>query len=271
MAKVSSSNHESLKRPLTLKKGSISFIIIVFKDIKSLKKCIRSISKLSSLRHEIIIIQNNSSLNVNFLNSQKNVTIIKNQKNRGVAFARNQGITAACGKYFVFIDDDAYFKNVKQLKNAINYLQKNEKVGLLAPKVFYPNGMIQESIRRFPTLQSLLWRGTVLSTWFPQNGFYQSYLYLDRDRDTQLEVDWALGACLIGRADVIKQIGGFDNNFFLGYDDVEICRRLKRNNYKVVYYPKLEVIHVYQRMSNKGIITKQKLLHLKSIIRFFLT
>lgn len=265
MAKISGSYNKTVKRPL------VSFVIIAFADPMFLTRCVKSILSLNIKKSEIIIVKNNHALTIPLqITKRKFTTIISNTENVGVAKARNQGLKNATGKFIVFIDDDAFFKN-NDLSKALDYLENHKNVGILAPKIYYPNGKLQESIRRFPNIMALFWRGSILERLFPNINLYRHYLYKDLNRKRLAEVDWGIGACLISKRDLITKVNGFNNTFFLGYDDADFCKRMKSKGYKTVYYPDLKVVHVYQRRSKKGLLTKEKLLHIKGIITFLLS
>lgn len=253
----------------TVTMNSISLVILTKNRKGLLKKCLDSLLTNKKYNYKIIVIDNSSSDGTfSLLKKYKYISVIKNKENLGVAKARNVGIRKSNGDYTIFIDDDAFIKKDTFLK-IINFMENNKKVGIVGPKLLYPNGRIQESARSFPTLLSIIWRGTFLHRIFPKISFYKNYVLSDFDHLSIKEVDWVMGACQIIRKEVFKSIGLFDEKYFVVYDDIDFCYRAKKAGWKIVYYPDSIVYHHYARESTKGIITKAKFEHIKSILQYF--
>lgn len=248
----------------------VSVIIVTRNRKLLLKKCLASLKGRLGQNGEIIVINNASTDSTeNFVKSLTKIKLINNRKNLGVATARNQGVRLSLGDYIVFLDDDAYFTKHFSLSKILSYMRKNKEVALVGPKILYPNGKIQESARSFPVPLAVFWRGTPLAKLFPNAPFYKKYL-MDNSKFTHpTEVDWVIGACQIVRKSIFKKIGFLDKGFFFGYEDIDFCFRIKKKGFKVVYFPKVELVHYYQRTSSRGIISWAKIEHVKSIAKFF--
>lgn len=253
----------------TKRMNSISIVILTRNRKLLLKNCLDSLIFNKKLNYKILVVDNNSSDGTQVLLKQyKSVSIINNKQNLGVARARNIGIKRLKSDYIVFMDDDAFIEK-DSFSKIIHFLQKNKKVGIIGPKILYPSGKIQESARTFPSFSSIIWRGTFLHRIFPKISFYKNYVLSDFDHLSIKEVDWVMGACQIIRKEVFKSIGLFDEKYFVVYDDIDFCYRAKKAGWKIIYYPNLRVYHRYARESAKGIITKAKFEHIKSIFRYF--
>lgn len=248
----------------------ISIIIITRNRQKLLKQCLNSLAGAFDSDYEIIVVDNASQdKTVEMLKDFKNITLIKNQKNLGVAPARNVGLRKARGKFIILLDDDTLIKRRGSFLKIIDFMKKHKKVAMAGPKLLYPDGQIQESARQFPTLRAILWRGTFLHKLFPNISFYKNYILKNFNRSEIQEVDWVIGACQIIRKDILNKIGLLDEKYFFGYEDIDFCFRIKQAGFKVIYYPFTKVVHYYKRESAKGIINRAKLEHIKSILRFF--
>lgn len=246
-----------------------SFIILTRNRKDLLKKCLDSLKKYERSNQIIVVDNNSEDGTLEMLEKyKKDIQLIKNRKNLGVGKGRNIGIKKAKGDYLIFLDDDTYIANTT-FKRIIKFMDENKEIGIVGPKILYPSGKLQESARTFPTPLSLLWRGTFLSKFFPNMKFYSNYLMKDKLNKVQ-EVDWVMGACLVIRRKAIEQIGMFDDQYFLVYDDVDFCFRAGKKDWKVVYYPDSLIYHYYARTSAKGFLNVAKLRHILAIIRFFL-
>lgn len=247
-----------------------TIVVVTRNREKLLKKCLDSLTANITTDYEIVVVDNASEDNTQkILSKYKNVTRIINKNNIGVAAARNKGAAKANGKYIIFLDDDTYLKKGVSFQKIINYLKKNKQVGLVGPKILYPNGHVQESARSFPTPLAVIWRGTILYKLLPNISFYKNYILKDADLSHTQVVDWVMGACQIIDKDIFIKVGKYSEKYFFGWEDIEFCYRLKNMGFKVIYFPYVEVIHYYQRESAKGFMSRAKLEHLKSIFRFF--
>lgn len=247
----------------------VSIIILTFNRQKLIQKCLDSLYDNISSNYEIIVIDNGFTDGaLNLLKKYKRLIVIENSNNVGVAAGRNIGIKKAKGKYIIFLDDDAYVSQMS-FEKIIKYMEKNNKVGIIGPKILYPNGKIQESVRHFPTIMSILWRGLLLYRLFPDIKFYSKYVMKKFNHNEIKEVDWVLGACQIIRKKVFDTIGILDEKYFFGYEDIDFCYRAKIAGWKTIYYPYSTIYHNYARESAKGFINRAKLSHIKSIFHYF--
>jgi len=132
-----------------------------------------------------------------------------------------------------------------------------EGVAVAGPLVRSPQGSIEDSARRFPTAGSLLKKLVV----DPGKPDYPT------DRGP-LDVDWVGGMFMLSRSDDYRALGGFDEAYFLYYEDIDLCRRLHAAGRRVLYQPAAEVIHDARRASRRD--PRLALHHLRSILRFLL-
>lgn len=131
------------------------------------------------------------------------------------------------------------------------------RAGAAGPLVRNPAGATEDSARRSPTLGSLL-RKLVVRTSGPEYPV---------DRGAQ-EVDWVAGMFMLFQSEVFRALGGFDEAYFLYYEDVDLCRRLRRAGHKVIYEPRAEVIHDARRASRRNLALMRH--HAKGIMRYLL-
>jgi len=250
--------------------SGVSIVIVTRNRKLLLKKCLASLKGRLGKKAEIIVIDNASTdSTADFVKSLNKIKLIKNKKNLGVAAARNQGVRKSSGDYIIFMDDDAYFTKYSSLSKVLTYMRKNKQVALVGPKILYPNGKIQESARSFPVPLAILWRGTPLAKLFPNAPFYKSYLLDNSKFIYPTQVDWVIGACQVVRKSTFRKIGFLDKGFFFGYEDIDFCLRIKKKGFKVVYFPGFKAVHYYQRTSSRGLMSRAKIEHVKSIAKFF--
>lgn len=133
---------------------------------------------------------------------------------------------------------------------------KDPNVGVVAPRVLAPASGWEDNARYFPTPM-----GLVAKLFHLDEGLYPVV------REAPMEVDWVAGMFMLFRAEAFRDVGGFDDRFFLYYEDVDICARLWKAGWKVMLHPGVSVIHAAQRTSRKN--PRYMAWHLSSMTRFF--
>lgn len=231
----------------------ISIIIVNYKSKEKVLKCIAAVkhSDLIGIIYEIILIDNASNDNIFDAIRERNLDIILIQslKNLGMGAGNNLGIAKAKGEYFLILNPDTYVgKNT--IKILHSYLKENRLVGIVGPKMYYPNGQLQYTCFRFPKIYTFLLRRTFLGMYFED--YLNEYLMKDYNREEIKEVDWIMGSCILIRKSIMNKIGKiFDDRFWMYLEDTDLCRRIWEAGYKVVYNPKASAIHDHGRGSSK--------------------
>ena len=137
-------------------------------------------------------------------------------------------------------------------------LAKDSTLGIIAPEVFTPEGVLDDTARYFPSVPRL-----AKKLLFNDRGMFPRH-------DTQLYFpDLIAGMCLGFTARAYKDLGGFDERYFMYYEDADICRRAKKLNYQPAVDPRVSVVHAAQRDSHKDL--GMMLTHIGSMIRFLIT
>jgi len=257
----------------------VSAIIINYNSLNFLKNQLEAFSKLQErIKYEIIIVENGSKdrdFIKNTINEYniKNLTLILSKNNLGYGGGINLGAKYANGKYIIPLNTDV-IPNSYSLSSMFDFMERNKDIGILAPKLFYPDGTIQNSCYRFYNILTPIFRRTHLSNTSLGEKQNNYVLMNDFDHNDTIEVDWALGAAFMINKELFDSIKGMDERYFLYYEDMDICRRIKLNNKKVVYYKNATMTHYHQRTSAhiKSImdIFKNKILqtHIKSAFKY---
>ncbi len=247
------------KEDMTLTVG-----IVNYNTKRELKKCIESIRKTPpKCSYQIIIVDNNSKDgSKEFLKQikQKNIKCILNKKNRGFGAACNQIAKMQNSHYILFLNPDVEVRK-NSINKLINFLKNNEKVGVVTGKLLFPDGSLQLSCRKFPTIIRVLFgRESFLRKTFPNNIISKEYLMSEVNYNTIQFPDWIRGAVMLFKIDIFKKIGGFDEKFFLFFEDTDICLRLREKGYKTAYLPEAVFYHKLAA-STKERQLKTKIIH----------
>lgn len=250
----------------------LSIIIVNYNSGKMIKECLSSISKsFLNLSHEVIIVDNNSKDKyINFINEDfKKFLLLKNSKNIGFARAVNQGFWRAKGEIILVLNPDVKI-NPTSVEKAINFLENNPEVGILLPKLLNVDGTLQYSCRRFYTFPVLIFRRSPLKKLKPISQMIDKHLMKDSNHDKAMEVDWGLGACMFIRRSALNGDKIFDERFFLYFEDVDLCLRMKKKGFKVIYFPEAVMVHAHMRQSARGFLNRAKWEHLMSLLKFII-
>lgn len=224
----------------------VDIIIVNYNSTEYLVKCIESIyHHLDSARINIFVEDNESNNTIEVVEKKfREVTIQRNTKNLGFGAAINKALRKCKAPYVVLLNPDTILPD-GSLKKAVEYLSMNNRVGVIGPRIYEHDGSIQGSARRFPTLwTSIFGRKSPLTKLFPQNPITKrEFICFDCVNNEDIDVDWVSGACMIIRRKAIQQISGFDERFFLYWEDTDLCKRIKEAGWRIVYFPKAQIYH----------------------------
>jgi len=232
----------------------LSIIIVSYNTQEVLRKCLNLIYEdLGEIRAEIIIADNASHDGSPDMVEQEfpDIRLIRCEKNFGFAKANNIAMKEAKGDYFLLLNSDAYIKP-GVLKSTLDYMKDNIDVGILGVKLLGEEGNLQPSARKFP---NSFHRFTVLSGLygrFPKSRLLGGPDYSWWDHSSIKIVDWVVGAYFMVRKEVVEKVGYFDERYFLYYEETDLCLQVKKQGYKVIFFPHAEVIHLGGESSKKS-------------------
>ena len=247
----------------------LSIVIVSWNVVDLLKKCLTSIfMHQNDLAIEVFVVDNASKDEALEMVKKEfpSVKLIVNEKNHGFARANNQAIKQSRGKYVLLLNPDTEIQE-NALKNTLDYMEKDETIGITGCRLLYPDKTIQLSVRRFPTLYAMFIIMLKIHNFFPE--LVDEYYALDFDYYQAGDVDQLMGAFFMIRRQLIEDVGLLDEKFFYWYEEVDYCRRAKKANWRVAYFPGAEVVH-YGSESFKQVLTlkRQKVLN-ASILHYF--
>lgn len=246
-------------------------ICIVNWNVKDLlRDCLRSIyvGGAEGLSFDVIVVDNASTDGSQILSQEfPQVHWVQNTTNVGFARANNQALAHARGRYVCFLNPDTVVK-AGALTALVHYLDAHPRVGIVGPRLYYPDRQVQPSRRRFPTLLMALMESTPLAWLWPTNPWARRYRMEDIPDHEPQEVDWVTGACMVVRGDVLNLLLGFDEGFFMYSEELDLCRRAVEAGWRVAYVPQAEVIHV-EGKSSAQVVAARHLHFNRSKVRYF--
>ncbi len=251
----------------------LSVVIVNWNVRELLRRCLRSVlasQRLSGLAAEVIVVDNASSNGSTEMVKEEfpQVRLIANEENLGFTRANNQGIVASEGRYILLLNPDTEVLG-DALGAMVEYMDAHPDVGALGPMLLNPDGSVQSSRRRFPTLATAFLESTVFQWELSRdNRVLRRYYVFDRPDDEVQEVDWVTGACILMRREAIEEVGPLDEGFFMYSEELDWCRRAKERGWKVIYLPEAKVVH-YGGKSSEQVVPFRHIQFQRSKIIYF--
>jgi GT2 family glycosyltransferase len=224
----------------------LSIVIICWNDWKVIEDCLRSIFESTHrIEYEVIVSDNGSTdESVEKIREQfPTVRMVENRANLGFAKGNNAGIREARGEYVLILNPDTIIHD-GSLDRWIEFADRHPEAGAFGCRVHNPDGTYQRSGRPFPTISRYL----VAALGLRFLGHLKRPVLLDEYEgwrgDTEREVDWQSGCCLMLRGDLLKKLGGFDEQFFYQFEEVDLCRRVWSAGYRIRSTPEASITHL---------------------------
>jgi GT2 family glycosyltransferase len=242
-------------------------IVLYHNDQAQVKRAMQSFLD-TSLEVKLYLVDNSSNDMLRYLaDVDERVEYIFNSANLGYGCGHNIAIQKSLqegAEYHLVLNPDVYFKS-GVLEAIFEYMNLHEDTGNIMPQVRYPNKEIQYLCKLLPTPSDLIFRRFF---WSKSYKTERNELYELRKSgyDTIMNVPSLSGCFMFLRASVLKEVGLFDENFFMYLEDTDLNRRI-HEKYKTIFYPHVEIVHEYAKESYKN----KKLLayHIKSAIYYF--
>ena len=228
-------------------------IIIINKDTPKIsREAVESaLSTIKKIDFEVVVVDN-SSRKENVLESfDEKVRVIEGVENKGFGNACNIGVRNSFGKYILFLNSDTIlFQDTVDV--AFSFFKKQENIGVLGVRQLLENGRLDAGCKRgFPTPLNSLYYFFGLSKIFPKSKRFGAYQQTFIDEKDIVEVDCISGAFMLIEKRVFNFVGGFDEDFFLYGEDVDLCYRLKKAGFRNFYFGKVCFLH-YKNSSGKN-------------------
>ncbi len=249
----------------------ISIVIVNYNVKEYLSNLLNSIKKASgNLRIETFVVDNVSTDgSKEFIpNRFPEVNYIYNEKNVGFGIANNQAIELAQGKYILIINPDTLVSE-DTLTTMLLHMEMNEKCGAAGCKILNPDGTFApESRRSVPSIWTAATKLFGLSTIFPKSKLFGQYYLSWMDEDEPSQVPVLSGSFMFWRGNVLKELKGFDERFFMYGEDIDLCYRIQSLGFYIDYVPITSIIHYKGESTQKGNLKYIKLFN-KALYQFF--
>jgi GT2 family glycosyltransferase len=198
------------------------------------------------------------------------IRLIETGRNAGFAKACNIGIAASGGEYILLLNSDTRIIG-DALDKMVSYLDEHADTAVVTSRLVYPDFTDQGVARHFPSpINALFGRKSILTKLFPKNRFARKYM-ISRSRTSggPFEVDWVSGACLMARQNVLAQVGYLDDQFFMYWEDADVCYRIKQKGWKIVCVPDAVIIHCEGKSSGGKMNSRLIFEFNRSVYRYY--
>ena len=242
----------------------VSVIIVNYNVKEFVQNLLHSLEKATrSIKAEIIIVDNASDDGSVELIREKfpYVKLVASKENLGFGRANNVGFQMAQGKYLFILNPDTLVQE-DTLEKLISFFERTPDAGMIGCKILNPDGTLQLSCRRgFPSPWTSFCKVTGLSSLFPKSRLFAKYNLTYLDEDQISEVDALSGSCMLMRKDVYDKIGGFDEQFFMYGEDLDLCYRVQKAGFKVYYVPETKIIHYKGESTKRSSLDETKVFY----------
>jgi N-acetylglucosaminyl-diphospho-decaprenol L-rhamnosyltransferase len=235
---------------------TVAAVVVVHEPVPEVARCLEA---LVPQVEELVVVENLGGTTV------QGVRVIENERPLGYAANANRGIGETSAPFVVVCnpDTEAGPDAVAVLRA---FAELHPRAGIVAPELRHPDGMLNPSRRRFPTVSGTIVRRTPLRRVL--GGTQRAHYGLDEQPDEPVQADWLLGAFLLLRREMLDELGGFDEGFRLYGEDIDLAYRAAKAGWERWYVPQAEVVHAHQAVTDQRLLTRRTWWHWRGIARF---
>ncbi len=248
----------------------ISIVIVNWNTKDLLIDCLRSLNEQKGNFQKEVIVVDNGSIDGSQRAVRKTfpeVKIIENNANLGFAKANNIGMKASTGRYLCLVNSD-----VKVLDGCLcrlmHHMDQDTSIGIIGPKILWPDMSLQDSCRKFPSLWNNVCEFLHFNRLFPKSDFFSGEHMMFFDHMSIRNVEGLVGCFLMIRRNALEIIGLFDEQFFIYSEETDLCKRFFEKSWKIIFFPDARAIH-YGRISSSRDTLRFSFEQLKSKIQYW--
>ena len=239
--------------------------IVTYNNMKTIKKAVDTILEYTDENFRLYVVDNNSTDGTpKFIRENyPEVCVIETGTNSGFGAGHNIVLPMLTSEYHIVINPDIVI-NENAIEKIIDFMDANPDIGLLSPKICFPDGREQILGKRNPRLKYLI--ASRMRDEENPSKLLREYAMKDCDLSEVTDIENTTGCFMVFRTSVFKELKGFDEGYFMYFEDADIARRAKKIS-RVVYYPHATILHEWGRESKRNF--KLMLIHIQSMFRYF--
>jgi N-acetylglucosaminyl-diphospho-decaprenol L-rhamnosyltransferase len=224
----------------------LSIVILCWNDAKVISDCLRSIYQATHETSFEVIVSDNGSTDgsVDLIRANFPLTrVVENRDNLGFAKGNNAGIQVSQGEWVLILNPDTIIHD-RAFDRLITFAERHPEAGACGCRVVSPDGSYQVSARPFPTIRRQWLAALYLRPLAYLSDALTPDIYVRWHGDTERAVDWQSGCCVLFRGQVLRDLGGFDGQFFYQLEEVDLCRRVHDAGYAILFTPSAVITHL---------------------------
>jgi N-acetylglucosaminyl-diphospho-decaprenol L-rhamnosyltransferase len=220
--------------------SDVSVIVVTLNAMPYIEQCLDSVRE-----HETVVVDHGSTDGtLALVHDGFPEAKVLEQENRGLAAGWNRGMAEASGRWFLILNADAWMRE-GAVKRLAEFGDAHPDAAVIGPRLRYPDGRLQRSVRGFPTLWRLATEYLFLRKLAPRSRVFNAFYANGFEHDEEREAEFVMGSCMLVRGDAVDQVGPLDEGFFLFSEETDWCYRFWQAGWKVYFYPGAEAFHVY--------------------------
>ncbi len=233
-------------------------------DSDELRRCVASLR--SGVGH-VTVVDNSPDDSLRSLCGELGVDYIYTGRNLGYGAAHNLAILNSLDRpevvYHLVINSDVWFES-GTIQSIVRHMDESPEIGQLIPRTVYPDGSLQHVVRLLPTPVDLIARRFLPSSWTEKR--MRRFLLEFWDHASEANVPYHQGSFMFFRTKALREVGLFDERFFMYPEDIDLTRRMHRR-YRTVYWPEATIVHAHRAASYKS--KRMLWIHIVNMIRYF--
>lgn len=224
----------------------VSIVIVSYNVAGLLLACIASIREQTTASCEIIVCDNNSTDNSVELvrESHPDVHLIVNRENVGFARANNQAIACSGGRYILLLNPDTVVTD-GAIDKLVRFMDLHPDAGACGPKLLNPDMTLQPNCHHFPSLLIRISKYAGLNKRYPRSRLFGREFMTYWNYDEVREIEWLTGCALCLRTEALRTVGLLDENYFMYSEETDLCFRMRRAGYRLLFCPEAAVMHYH--------------------------
>jgi GT2 family glycosyltransferase len=221
-------------------RADVSVAVVTYNALPWVEQCLASVAG-----HETVVVDHGSSDGTLELVRERfpDARLVE-QANRGLAAGWNRGIRETSGAYVLILNADAWAMG-DAIEKLAAFADAHPRAAVVGPRLRYPDGRLQRSVRGFPNTWRLATEYLYLRKLAPRSRMLNAFYAAGFDHETAREADFVMGAAMLARRSAIDEVGLLDEDFFLFSEETDWCYRFRQSGWQVLFTPDAEFTHVY--------------------------
>jgi hypothetical protein len=217
----------------------VAAVVVTYDALPWIEPCLESVAGVPT----VVVDNGSSDGTVAFVRERFPDVRVVESENRGLAAGWNVGIGETESRYVLILNADAWLVG-DALGRLLSFADSRPRAAVVGPRLRWPDGRLQRSVRGFPTLWRLATEYLFLRKLAPRSRALNAFYAGGFDHDEVREAEFLMGACLLVRREAIDEVGLLDEDFFLFSEETDWCYRFRRAGWEVVFFPGAECVHV---------------------------